>query len=175
MTAMSLPIPVIETGRLILRAPHSSDLAAMTEFFATERSHFVGGPRDARGSFTSLTSRLGHWALHGFGLWHISTKDDREFAGWTGMIFAPGWQEPELGWALLEGFEGKGFATEAATAARDYAARHQGMNGVISHIAPTNHASLAVAQRLGAQFEAESELLGKPCQIWRHPKLGGQS
>lgn len=171
MTAMTLPIPVIETDRLTLRAPQIDDLKAMAAFFETTRSHMVGGPRDARGSYTSLVSRLGHWVLNGYGLWHIDEKSSGAFIGWTGMIFAPAWDEPELGWTLFEGAEGKGFAFEAATAARFYAAHHQGMNGVMSYIAHANSRSITLAERLGARFEREAELMGKSCQVWRHPVL----
>lgn len=171
MTAMTLPIPVLDTERLTLRAPLLDDLKAMARFFETERSHMVGGPRDAMGSYTSLISRLGHWVLNGYGLWHIVEKTSGAFIGWTGIIFAPAWSEPELGWSLFEGAEGKGYAFEAATAARRYAASHQNLNGVVSYIACENARSMALAARLGAQFEREAELLGKPCQIWRHPKL----
>ncbi|CUH86914.1 hypothetical protein PH5382_00833 [Phaeobacter sp. CECT 5382] len=171
MTTMTLSIPVIETARLTLRAPQLDDLKPMAAFFETERSHMVGGPRDAMGSYTSLVSRLGHWVLNGYGLWHIVEKASGAFIGWTGMIFAPAWSEPELGWTLFEMAEGKGYGFEAATAARRHAARHQSLNGVISYIAPANIRSMALAERLGAQFESEAELLGKPCQVWRHPKL----
>ncbi|WP_281955844.1 GNAT family N-acetyltransferase [Pseudophaeobacter arcticus] len=171
MTVLSLPIPVIETKRLILRAPHGSDLKPLAEFFTTERSHMVGGPRDAAGAWDSLVARLGHWSLHGFGLWHITDKATQAFVGWTGIIFAPGWQEPELGWAVFEQAEGKGIASEAASAARRYGAMHQGHDGVISYIRPTNARSRALAQKLGATLETLGDLRGTPCEIWRHPKL----
>lgn len=164
-------IPSIETDRLILRAPHLDDLPAMTAFFATERSHMVGGPRDAFDSWKSLMGRFGHWAVHGYGGWHFAEKASGAFAGWTGMINAPGWDEPELGWVVMQEFEGKGLAYEAALAARDYAARHQGLNGVISYIAHANDRSRALAERLGATYERDGELLGKKAQIWRHPKI----
>jgi RimJ/RimL family protein N-acetyltransferase len=168
---MTLPIPVLDTERLTLRAPLLGDLKAMAAFFETRRSHMVGGPRDAMGSYTSLISRLGHWVLNGYGLWHIIEKTSGAFIGWTGVIFAPAWSEPELGGSLCDGAEGKGYAFEAATAARRYAASHQNLNGVVSYIAPENARSMALAARLGAHFERDAELLGKPCQIWRHPKL----
>lgn len=172
MTSMTLPIPVIETERLLLRAPHGSDLVAMAAFYESDRSRFVGGPRDLAGSYTSLTARLGHWVLNGYGLWHLTEKANRTFAGWCGIIFAPGWQEPELGWSLMAGAEGKGLAHEAALAARRHAALHQGQDGVISYIDPANTRSRALAERLGATREAEATLLGKPCEIWRHPRVG---
>ena len=168
----SFTIPTVETDRLILRAPHLDDLPALTAFYTTERSHMVGGPRDALGSWGVLTGRLGHWALRGYGTWHLTEKASGAFAGWAGVIDAPGWAEPELGWTLMEEFEGKGLAFEAAAAARDYAARHQGLNGVISYIAHANDRSRALAERLGATLETDQgALLGKQAQIWRHPQI----
>lgn len=164
-------IPSIETDRLILRAPQQDDLPGMISFFATERSHMVGGPKDALESWSSLTNRLGHWALKGYGLWHLTEKASDTFVGWVGIIDAPGWDEPELGWTLLHEAEGKGLAFEAILAARDHVARHQGLNGVISYIAHANDRSRALAERLGARYEREGELLGKRAEIWRHPKI----
>jgi ribosomal-protein-alanine N-acetyltransferase len=168
----SFTIPSVETERLILRAPHADDLPRMTAFFATPRSHMVGGPKDALGSWESLVKRLGHWALNGYGLWHLTEKASGAFVGWAGMICAPGWDEPELGWTVMDEAEGKGLAHEAALAARTYAARHQGLNGVMSYIAHANDRSRALAERLGATYEREGELLGKSCQVWRHPVVG---
>lgn len=164
-------IPSVETDRLILRAPHADDLPRLTAFFTTERSHMVGGPKDEIGSWDSLVRRLGHWALRGYGLWHLTEKASGDFVGWAGMIYGPGWHEPELGWTVMADAEGKGLAHEAALAARTYAAKHQGLNGVMSYIAHANDRSRALATRLGATFERDGELLGKSCQIWRHPRV----
>jgi RimJ/RimL family protein N-acetyltransferase len=169
VTQASFHIPRLETDRLILRAPCTTDLPRLTAFFATSRSHMVGGPRDAAETWKSLASRLGHWALKGFGLWHLTEKSSGDFIGWTGMIDAPGWDEPELGWTLLAEAEGKGLAFEAVTAARDFAAQNQNLNGVISYIAHANDRSRALAERLGARFERDGKVIGKPCQIFRHP------
>ena len=143
----------------------------MTAFFATERSHMVGGPKDAFESWKSLLGLVGHWAVRGYGCWNITDKASGKFAGWAGIIHAPGWDEPELGWAVMEEFEGKGIAYEAALAARTYAARHQGLNGVMSYLAHANERSRTLVKRLGATYEREGELLGKKAQIWRHPQI----
>lgn len=164
-------IPSVETERLILRAPHADDLPRLTGFYATDRSHMVGGPKDGMESWQSLANRLGHWALKGFGLWHLTERASGQFAGWVGMIEAPAWDEPELGWALMADAEGKGLAFEAVTAARAFSAKHQGLNGVMSYIAHANDRSRALAERLGATYEREGALLGKTCQVWRHPMV----
>ncbi|MBO9402283.1 GNAT family N-acetyltransferase [Shimia sp. R9_3] len=169
--SLALNIPVIETERLRLRAPQLSDLEPMVAFYASDRSAFVGGPRDEAATFTSLTSRLGHWVVRGYGLWHFEDKTSGTFLGWTGIINAPGWHEPELGWSVLAEGEGKGYASEAAIAARSYAAEHFGLSHLMSYLAPANSRSVAMAKRLGATFEHEHELLGKFCHVYRHPKV----
>ncbi len=169
MSAMTDQIPVLDTPRLTLRAPKLADLAALTAFYATERSHLVGGPRDEFETFSSLAARIGHWALHGYGLWHLDSRETGEMLGWVGVMNPPGWQEPELAWALFASAEGKGLAQEAARAARNFAAQEFKLDPLISYILRDNHRSANLARRLGATIEAESTLLGKPCNIWRHP------
>lgn len=169
--SLALNIPVIETERLRLRAPQLSDLDAMVKFFASDRSQFVGGPRDEATTFMSLTSRIGHWVVREYGLWHFEEKDTGTFMGWTGVINAPGWHEPELGWSVMEAGEGKGYASEAALAARAYAAAHFGMPQLMSYLAPANTRSVAMAKRLGATYEREHQLHGKLCHVYRHPNV----
>lgn len=169
MNAMTDQIPVLDTSRLTLRAPGRRDLATLTAFFETERSHIVGGPADATDTFAKLASRIGHWALKGYGLWHIDERKTGDFLGWVGVINPPGWDEPELGWTLFAHAEGKGFGFEAASAARAYAALQQGLDRLISYIRPDNARSIALARRLGAAHERDGVLMDTPCQIWRHP------
>jgi len=169
MTAMTDQIPVLDTSRLTLRAPKMADLATLSAFYETTRSHMVGGPRTATETFTALTSRIGHWAFRGYGLWHIDDRTTGDFLGWVGVINAPAWDEPELGWTLFAHAEGKGFAYEAALAARAFAAQHQNLDCLISYIRADNSRSAALATRLGATHERDGVLLDVPCQIWRHP------
>ena len=170
MSAMTDHIPVLDTQRLTLRAPKKDDLPTITAFFATERSHMVGGPRNADECFNTVASRIGHWAIHGYGLWHIDDRQSGDFLGWVGYLNPPSWDEPELGWGLFAHAEGKGYAFEAARAARAFGAQELGLDGVISYIHPDNTRSRALAERLGARIEREGSVMGTPCHIWRHPK-----
>ncbi|MEW9918379.1 GNAT family N-acetyltransferase [Marimonas sp. MJW-29] len=164
------PIPVLDTQRLTLRAPKKSDLPTLTAFYATERSQMVGGPRDADGSFNALASRIGHWALHGHGLWHVDDRNSGDFLGWVGVLNPPSWDEPELAWTLFAHAEGKGYAYEAARAARAFAAQEFKLDGMISYIRPDNARSRALAEKLGARIERDGAVMGTPCHVWRHPK-----
>jgi RimJ/RimL family protein N-acetyltransferase len=170
MTVMTYHIPVVETDRLILRAPKLEDLPAVTAFFASARSEMVGGPLSEMEAHRRILGPFGSWALRGHGLWFIADKETDAYLGSTGILFGPGWDEPELGWNVVAEAEGKGIAFEAARAARRYAAEHSGHNGVISYIDPANTRSAALARRMGATVEREDIFLGKPVHVYRHPK-----
>ncbi len=90
--------------------------------------------------------------------------------GFVGLWYPEGWPEPELGWVLYAGTEGKGYAVEAASAIRDYAYTTLGMTTLTSNIVPFNDKSKAVARRLGATFERtyENPNMGTD-ELWRHP------
>lgn len=172
MTTLSVHIPVIETERLILREPRMEDFEAHVAFATSDRSRFVGGPFDRWGAWRGFSSALGHWLLYGCGFWMLEDKATGKPAGRVGVIKPDGWPEPELGWHVYEGFEGKGIAFEAAIAARAYAQNLMGFTPLISQIDHENTRSRALAERMGATVEREGEILGQPCLIYRHRKGG---
>lgn len=172
MTRLCVDIPVIETDRLILRKMRDADLDVIADFFADDRSAFVGGTKSRADSWRVIAGALGHWLLRGHGMWVVADRTTDQPIGGVGFLSPEGWDEPELGWHLYNGHEGKGYAFEAATAARAYGAAHFGLDGVISYIAPGNTRSAALAERLGATVERQGMLLGHDVNIYRHPKVG---
>lgn len=170
---MPLPIPVIETPRLILRAPQEGDFDTAAAFAASDRACFVGEPMSRFDAWRGFIGSIGHWALRGFGMWAVEDRASGKLAGRVGIIHHDGWPEPELGWHIYDGFEGQGLAFEAAKAARLHAARYLGLDRVVSNIDAANTRSLALAQRLGATFERDAMLIEWPVQIWRHPAVAG--
>lgn len=171
---MTLPfaIPTLTTARLTLRAPAEADFAAMLAFNDSPRSAFVGGGRDRQWVWRYLLANIGHWALRGFGFYSVDTHAG-DFVGRVGVGQHDGWPEPELGWHIYDGSEGKGFAREAALAARaDYYARVS-PHPLMSMIVPANHRSIALAERLGARFErldpGEGKPFDTPFAVYRHP------
>ncbi|WP_333815212.1 GNAT family N-acetyltransferase [Tabrizicola sp.] len=166
--AMPLPIPTLTTERLILRAPREADFPAMLAFNESPRTAFVGGKRDRQLVWRGLLANIGLWALRGHGLFSVDTHKG-DFIGRVGVLFHDGWDEPELGWHLFDGFEGHGYCVEAARAARaDYHARLT-LAPLISYIDPANPKSEAVARRLGAAPERETVFFDKTINVWRHP------
>lgn len=166
---MRYDVPQLETERLILRAHRESDIAEEIAFYQTEQSHFVGGPKDANDVWRYISMMMGHWALRGFGLWAMEEKASGNYVGRAGPWMPLGYDEPEIGWTLMNHATGKGYATEAALSARAFAYDVLGWNTAISLTLPENTASQAVAKRLGATLERTFESKYGIAQIWRHP------
>ena len=166
---MSFEIPVIETERLILRAPGMQDFEQLCAYFQDPRSRYNGGPAEPLDVGRMLMIGLGQWHLRGHGQWHITLKRDDTFIGFAGIFHLLDWPEPELGYAVTAEHEGKGIAYEAAKAARQAAATHLGLHHLPSFIAPDNARSQALALRMGAVREPDITLRDKVATVYRHP------
>lgn len=166
----SFHIPTLETERLFLRALRAEDIDDEAAFFASERSRFVGGPLERAQVWRAVAAMIGHWALRGFGFWGLEEKATGRYLGRVGLWEPEGWPGREIGWTLMEAGEGRGFAREAALAARAHAYDTLGWTTAISLIAAGNTRSEALATRLGARFEREYlHPLHGAMNIWRHP------
>lgn len=160
-------LPVLTTARLTLRAPHEADFAAALAFNDSPRVQFLGGTAPRAQVWRGLLGIIGHWALRGYGFYSVDTKGG-EFVGRVGVIYHDGWAEPELAWHLFDGYEGKGYAHEAALAARaDYHARISAAP-LISYVNVANTRSAALAQRLGARVESSFTDDGAKINVYRH-------
>lgn len=164
-----MDIPTLTTARLTLRALVATDFPAIAAFYASERSRHVGGPATKEQSWRMLATELGHWQLRGFGRWAVEESTTGKLAGIIGPWYPLGWPEPEIGWDLMNGFEGKGYATEAALVSLLYAYETLGWPTAISLVSPPNGGSRRVAQRMRASNEGmfTHERHG-PLEIWRH-------
>jgi RimJ/RimL family protein N-acetyltransferase len=89
--------------------------------------------------------------------------DRAKLVGWAGFQRREitGALEVELGWLVRKEHWGKGYASEAARALHE-----RGPERVIHLIHPENGASIAVAKKLGALHERDTEILGGPVSIY---------
>jgi RimJ/RimL family protein N-acetyltransferase len=167
---MTLPfhIPTLTTPRLTLRPPRESDFAAMLAFNDSPRNKYVGGTLERRWVWRGLVGNIGHWALRDYGLFSVDTHTG-DFIGRIGVLFHDEWPEPELAWHLYDGFEGKGYAHEAALAARDDYHARISPKPLISMIDVANTRSEALALRLGAVRERTETDKDGDYHIYRHP------
>lgn len=166
--AFPLPVPVLTTERLTLREPREADFPAMLAFSQSPRAEFIGGAIDRQWVWRAHLANIGHWALRGYGFYSVDTRAG-DFVGRVGVIFHDEWPEPELAWHLYDTHEGKGFAAEAALAAKaDYHARIS-PRPLISMIDVANARSEALALRLDAVREKTVTDPDGDFHIYRHP------
>lgn len=169
MTPHGIQIPVIETARLVLRGPRDTDAAPLAAFLHSPRAEWIGGPFPDDDAADWLDWQRGEWARLGRGSWIVALRQDDTPIGRVGLLEHEGWPEPELGWFLFEGFEGRGYAHEAALAARAHATGPLGLPPLFSFIEPANDRSRALAERLGAVHERDARFKDHDFRIYRHP------
>jgi RimJ/RimL family protein N-acetyltransferase len=172
-----LPAPerrtVIRTERLFLRKPTAADVEDPPSFLTDPRvMQFLGGVEDDPSGV--VQNWLDGWERFPAGKFIVETAAG-ERIGRVGLNFYDPvrWvrsnlpdAQPELTWGLAHEHWGKGYATEAATAVREWF----GCASLISLIAPRNVRSQGVAERLGATPGKTVELAdGGPHVVWTHP------
>jgi RimJ/RimL family protein N-acetyltransferase len=161
--------PILRTTRLTLRAPAMEDFPAYFELMASSRARYMGGPFDVKGAWGYFCHDVAGWALFGHGALMIELKATGEVIGQVGINHGPLFPEKELGWLLYDGYEGHGYATEAAAALRDWAKNVRGIGNLVSYIDADNAVSEHVAVRLGAVRDDHVPRQDPLDLVYRHP------
>ena len=160
-------IPQLETGRLVLRAPGMDDWPDYWAMMQTDRSIGMGGPFNQRDAWGMFCHDLGQWRLFGHGALMIDEKVTGRCVGQVGINAGPLFDERELGWFVYDGFEGKGYAFEAAKALRDWAFAERNFPTLASYVDEDNHRSRELAERLGAILDPDAQRDGDDL-VYRH-------
>ncbi|MGV6812771.1 MAG: GNAT family N-acetyltransferase [Brevirhabdus sp.] len=170
MTVTLADTPVLTTTRLSLRAPNAGDWSAWREFATSARAEFIGGPHTPETAWRAFGHVIGMWVLRGWGSFIFTLKGEDAPIGMTGPWYPEGWPEPELGWTVWSPeAEGKGYAFEAAQAARAHAYGTLGWDTAVSYIHGQNARSIALAERLGATLDDTAPAPHDDDLVYRHP------
>lgn len=168
--SLQTALPVLETKRLLLRAPRIEDFATYAAIGESNRGRYlVEDNTDRDALWLDFAQMVASWLLRGHGVWTVETRDTGDTIGFVLLGFEPGDHEPELGYLFLPEAEGHGFAQEAARAARAHAFGNLGLKTLVSTIDPGNARSIRLAERLGATRDAAAEAAhGNAIHVYRH-------
>jgi RimJ/RimL family protein N-acetyltransferase len=169
-------IQVLQTSRLHLRDWRGSDLPAHAAMNADPQvTEFL--PALNRAESDQRVARIReHFNLHGFGQWAVELIDGETFIGSVGLSVAsfPAHFTPcvEVGWRLAYEHWGRGYATEAATAAIEFGFETLKLDEIVSFTVPENLRSRRVMERLGMTCseadDFEHPLLAEGHRLRRH-------
>ena len=148
---------VLETERLILRQMTTGD-AEFILGLLNEPSFIQNiGDRKVRTTEEAcsyiLDGPVRSYEKNGFGLYLIVLKESHESIGMCGLIKRDGLEDVDIGYALLPKFWSKGYAVEAAGAAKEYAKNVIGLKRMVAIVDPANESSIRVLEKIGLRYE----------------------
>jgi RimJ/RimL family protein N-acetyltransferase len=169
--------PLIQARRLDLFQPQAEDLPGVAAILVPDavRRHLGNRPVSMADEFSRFLRNAGSWALYGYGNFIVRERAEPAVIGICGVFrswrgFGQGLDDvPEAGWIFAEPVWGRGYAGEAAGAALDWFDRTHGPCRIACMIEPDNHASLALAARLGFVAYGEQEFDGSTVILLQRP------
>lgn len=152
---------VLQTDRLALREFSTDDDAFILDLLNQPSFlHFIGD----RGVRTLEDARiyiaqgpLESYDKLGYGLYVVTLKDDSTALGMCGIVHKPWLNAPDIAYAFLPQYEGRGYASEAARAVLEHAREQFSLGVVLGVVTFDNNGSMRVLEKLG--FARESTVI----------------
>ena len=148
---------VLETERLILSHAGDDDAAFFLKLLTDDSfiqnigDKGVKNEEDAKGYINE--SLVKSYQTNGFGLYLTTLKATGEPVGICGLVKRDSLDCPDVGYAFLPEYSGKGYATESALAVMDYSKTQLHIPRVVGITSKDNIPSQRVLEKLGLKFE----------------------
>jgi ribosomal-protein-alanine N-acetyltransferase len=148
---------LIETERLRLRPVTVDDAALMLAiwndpaFIKNVSDRGIRTVEQAQEAIKVGVQKL--FEEHGYGPYCMSLKSDGAMIGICGIFKRDNLEDPDIGFAVLPDYCGKGYAGEAAIAVVEYARDTLGIAVLTAIVSPTNAPSIGLIEKLGMTFE----------------------
>ena len=169
---------VLRTKRLTLRRFMQTDDRALARVFADpEVMRFGDGVRSSEWIRDWIERCLHDYQERGWGPFAVIENASGNLIGYCGLFHIPdinGRPEIEIGYRFARESWGRGYATEAVLAVREFAFRSLGLTRLIAMIDPDNTASIRVAEKAGMRYEQDVILQGytHPDRVYAISQVG---
>ena len=165
LQAMSPERMILETERLRLREATTAD----GDFFfrllnSPNWLAHIGdrGIKTLQAAEQYVTTRLQpQYETYGFGLWVVELQDGRIPIGICGLLRRAGLDHPDIGFAFLPEFEGKGYACESAVSTLHHGRNTLLINHVLAITTAQNARSFQLLERIGLRYQGIVTLPGE--------------
>jgi RimJ/RimL family protein N-acetyltransferase len=116
---------ILKTENLLLREFDTSDSIFIVQLLNSPGWIEYIGDRNIKGESEAihylLNSPIKSYTEHGFGLYMVETIENKIPVGMCGLIKRATLDKPDIGYAFLPEYNGKGFAFESAVGVLNYA------------------------------------------------------
>ncbi len=145
-----------ETERLRLRELSSEDAVFIVELLNTPGWLKYIGERNVKSEEQAkcylFNGPIKSYRENGFGLWLVELKETQKPIGMCGILRRDYLEHPDIGFAFLPDFNGKGFAFEAAQSSLFYAKWILQHNTICAITLPGNEHSIKLLMKLGLSY-----------------------
>jgi len=151
-------VTILETERLTLRELEPErDAALIFELLNTPKFiQYIGnrGVRSVEQAAAFIDDRYcASYREHGYGLYAVDLRSaDTVSIGICGFVKREHFEFPDIGFAFLPEFEGKGYGYESAAAVLEHGRETLGFNRVLAITSQDNDVSVRLLTKLGFEY-----------------------
>ena len=122
------------------------------------------GVRNKEDALRYINKMRDNYQSQGFGFYLVESLTGEKM-GISGMIHRAGLDHPDIGFAFLPQFCGRGFALESALGVKTMAEREWGMKKILAIVSPGNIPSQKLLTKLGLKFDKLTRLNEKDDEV----------
>lgn len=166
---------VCETKRLIVRKFEFSDAAFVIQLLNDDLFIRFIGDKNVRTQEDAInylkTGPMASYEKHGFSLNLVCLKENYTPIGMCGLLKRDELESPDLGYAFLPEYSGKGYAREAAENILKTVMKTCSVDEVVAVTLPENVRSNKLLEIIGFRFKETIELYGSQNNLYEYRSL----
>lgn len=147
---------ILETERLILREFTTDDTKFIVELLNSDGWLKYIGDRNVKSEEQAvnylMNGPIKSYKLHGFGLSLVELKNNKTPIGMCGLIKRENLEYPDIGFAFLPEFMGKGYAFEIANATIIFAKEELKFDKIVAITVSYNKNSIKLLEKIGLKY-----------------------
>jgi RimJ/RimL family protein N-acetyltransferase len=160
---------LLETERLKLREFSVADALFIIELVNSPGWLKFIGDRNIKtkeqAEFYLQNGPINSYKNHGFGLSLVELKDSLQPIGMCGLLKRADFENPDIGFAFLPEFTGKGYAYEMATATMSHAKNVLNQELILAITVPENKSSIKLLEKIGMTFRKPVTLSNQNAEL----------
>ena len=150
-----IPWKITETKRCVIREMKEEDLDAVYEVYAAPSiTQYMEGLYEDREEELEYTRSYiqNAYTFWGYGTWVIERKSDKKIIGRVGFNLREGYEQPELGFVIMEKEQKKGYAFECCEAVLRVGKEEYEFEQIQALVKEGNEASIHLCRKLGFEY-----------------------